>query len=290
MKLFTFCVDIGHHSRTNLEYVLKNILLKSLSNHVKDFELHVFTNFKLEINNDKVKVNKYFDLGEQYYENKWLNLSYNKINIWKHLYDKTGENFTWVDLDTVISYDISYFNDVDNLFIENGGSSIGKWPLSHNTNYAVTFNRYIQGNIWKLNINLYNDIMKTFKKSIELGLKFKFDLQDIYNYYCYFDIDDKNPRNMFNMRGILKKQNINILGYTYKPHVMSGLAVWDRSGMKHPTKQGLEQIFIDKNKTPSILRTRLYPNKEIHILSFTFRTLNTMLNNPTLLTILNKVA
>lgn len=287
MKLFTFCVDIGRHSRNDLENILRNVLLKSLSKRVHKFQLVVFSNFNMEIDDNRVILNNYFDLDENYYDDKWLNLSYNKINIWKYLYDKTGENYTWIDLDTVVVYDISYFNDVDHLFIENGGYSRRKWPLTHNTQEAVTFSRYIQGNIWKLNINLYNDLIKTFKKTQELGIKFKFDLQDLYNYYCYFNSEDKNSSE-FDEKAIINT-DINILGYTYKLNVIAGLSVWGESGETQAELSGLDKMFVDIHKECPILRTNFYPDKEIHILSFTFFTLKNLLNSSTLDKIINNI-
>jgi hypothetical protein len=35
------------------------------------------------------------------------------LNIYKDLYDEFNENFSWIDLDTIISYDISYINEID---------------------------------------------------------------------------------------------------------------------------------------------------------------------------------
>ena len=58
------------------------------------------------------------------YQDKWLNLSFNKINIYKDLNDEFNEDFIWIDLDTIITKDISYINDLSNVFIENGGKNI----------------------------------------------------------------------------------------------------------------------------------------------------------------------
>ena len=51
-------------------------------------------------------------------ESDFLNLSFNKINIYKDLYDEFKMNFVWIDLDTFICSDISYLDDLPNIFLE----------------------------------------------------------------------------------------------------------------------------------------------------------------------------
>ena len=36
---------------------------------------------------------------------------------------ETLKDFIWVDLDTYVSYDISYINELNNVFVENGGKT-----------------------------------------------------------------------------------------------------------------------------------------------------------------------
>jgi len=44
---------------------------------------------------------------------------------------------------------------------------------------------YILGNIWKLNIELYNNLIECLNHIIASKLQLRYDLQDLYNYYTY---------------------------------------------------------------------------------------------------------
>jgi hypothetical protein len=55
--------------------------------------------------------------------NRWHKLSFNKIHVFKNLYDEYGGVcFTWIDLDTIVLADMSYLNGVDNYFVMHGGA------------------------------------------------------------------------------------------------------------------------------------------------------------------------
>ena len=263
IKLYTFCVFIGRHSHDILVNVLK-ILISSLDRNVNSYELYIYTNFNFIIENKNIKILKYFDKDENYFDDNWLNLSFNKINVWKHLFDTTGDNFVWIDLDTIISYDISYLNNVDNFFIENGNNLKGKNSLDHDNKLYVDHKRSIQGNMWKLNILLYNKLISTFKKLTTQGIKLRWDLQSLFDYYCYIEL-----------QGELDKNGINVYGYNYKPYCVAGLCIWSEIGTKHPELSDLDALYI-KN---GILRSKYCLNKEIHIVSFTFYSIRKLINN-----------
>lgn len=276
MKFFTFCVDIQKHSKQDLLLCLY-FLLKSMHNTVPNYHLICYTNFNIQkkmFRHFNLELRKYYDnMKDKIYDNKWLNLSFNKINIYKDLHDEFNTDYIWVDLDTFITHDISYINDMSNCFIENGGNSSTKtWTLfTNNKEINILSSRYIQGNFWKLNIDLYNDLLVTFNELMQKKLKLRYDLQDLFNYHIYI----KNNGSL---------NNIFILGLNVKFETVNGLCVWSEEGYTHANIVGLNNLFYDENKK---LKSNFYANKEIHILSFTFDTIKTLYKNQKFYSILN---
>ncbi len=262
---YTFCVDIKRFTPVELQKSLL-LLLKSIKKYIKDYEMICYTNFNLDENitkNFNIKSRKYYDnTKDKMYTNDWLNLSYNKINIYKDLYDEFKIDYIWVDLDTIITYDISYLNSITNCFVEHGGKCISLRPLiKDNSEIMVPMNRYIQGNFWKLNIKLYNDLMQTLDEIKSKKMTLRFDLQDLYNYHIYI----KNEG---------KLDGFNILGYNYKPEIIVGISVWsERGDLKCLTNTGIINAISNLYYENEILKTKFYPEKNIHFFSFTFLTL-----------------
>lgn len=267
LLFYTFCCDIGKHTKSDLISALIT-LMHSIHKNIPNYKLLCFTNFKNELSD---KINKKYNIEyRQYYDkekiklysDRWLNLSFNKINIYKDLHDEFNKDFCWIDLDTIIYKDISYINDLSNVFIENGGICLNKNLLfNNNTSITVPRNRYIQGNFWKLNIKLYNNLMNTLVSLIDKKLKLRYDLQDLFTYYIYIE---KNG----------DYKDINILGNNIKSESINGLSIWSIKGNTHANTSGLNNLYVDNNS----LRSKFYPDKNIHILSFTFATLK-QLNN-----------
>ncbi len=261
LYIYTFCVFINRHSKNDLINVL-NLFITSLDLEVKKYKLIVYTNFIENINNNNIELRQYYDNSEKNrYNNNWLNLSYNKINIYKDLYDEFKCDFLWIDIDTIITYDISYLNNIDNIFLEQGGNCSIKKPIFENSSENIESRKYIQGNIWKLNIDLYNDLMICINKLDKLNLVLRYDLQDLFNYYIYF-YDNK------------KFKNINIYGNNCFKNTLNGLAQWNINEMKHPYLEGLEKMYFKND----ILRTQENTLKEIHFVTFTFYTFNNLYN------------
>lgn len=267
LLLYTFCCYIGRHNKPELIKAL-NLLTKSIHKHVSNYKLICFTNFTNELKEqiDKkynIEYRQYYDKQKiKLYSNSWLNLSFNKINIYKDLYDEFNKDFCWIDLDTIICEDITYINKLSNVFIENGGSCLNKNILfNNNSSITVPRNRYIQGNFWKINIDLYNNLMNTLDNLVKKKLTLRYDLQDLFTYYIYIE----NNGNC---------KDINILGNNIKSDSINGLSVWSIVGNTHASKSGLDKLYLE-NK---ILRSKLYPNKRIEILSFTFATLKQLYN------------
>lgn len=152
LLFYTFCCDIGKHTKPDLIKVL-NTLMNSIHKNISNYKLLCFTNFTNELSkkiNQKYNIEfreYYYKEKLKLYDNAWLNLSFNKINIYKDLHDEFNRDFCWIDLDTIICQDISYINDLSNVFIENGGTCLTKNLLFlNNKSITVPRNRYIQGN------------------------------------------------------------------------------------------------------------------------------------------------
>lgn len=265
LYLFTFLVYIGRHSQEDLIRCFK-LLITSLNNQNIDFKIICYTNFNPNVNDTNVTYRKYYDNSKQpLYNDRWLNLSFNKINIYKDLYDETGINYTWIDLDTIVTHDISYLSELDNFFIIQGGicNTIEEIFTNFKPEKSTNVCDAIQGNLWKLNIDLYHKLMSTFHEESQKGLIFNYDTQGLFNYYV-------------NTKG--NTEGINIIGKNCYENCLNGLGVWSNNGFcKHGNLEALEQMYYDEN---NILRTKYYPDKEIHLISFTFYTIKTLWNNP----------
>ena len=260
LKIFTFCVDIGRHSKQQLISTF-NLLLMSLHRYVKAYQIICFRNFNFDIDTKYNVIFREYYNKQTLYSDKLIGLLYNKIFIYKDLFDEFSQDYTWCDLDTIITTDISYINDMSNCFIQIGGTGIRPVQLirDHPEIY-VPRNKYIQGNFWKLNVSLYNEIMSTMEILINGKLIPILDLQDLFSYHIIY-------QNNY--------ENINLLGNTTYSHAIYGLIVWDTTSNAHASLDGLTNIYYDKD----ILRTRLIPDKEIHILSFTFYSLHRLITN-----------
>ena len=264
LHLYTFCVDIGKHTKTELINILK-ILINSLDK-TNIYQLHIFTNFNIDIDNPNIVFHEYFDNSVAIYKDIWLNLSFNKIYIYKYLFDKYKIDFIWVDLDTIFTTDISYINDISSFFIDCGGINEDLHLLIFNTDIYIPRNKWIQGNIWKLNIELYNKLIDVHKEITLKNMKFNYDLQSLFTYYFYFLLDGNEKT--------LLDNNIYIIGRNIKKNIMNGLCIWDPNGNTHSNLNGLNNLYYE-NK---LLKSNFHPDKEIHIVSFTFDTLKQLYN------------
>jgi hypothetical protein len=266
LKLFTFCVDIGRFPRECLLHAF-NLLVSSLDYYVKDYKLIIFCNFDLKTNNKNIEIRKYYNVKSKYYNdtdaNEWYNLNFNRFYIYKDLYDEYNEDYTWIDLDTVVVSDIRYINNLSNVFIENGKIPLMKnseqRPLFKNTNECkIPYDKYIQGNLWKINNDLYNKLINLFEEIKSNSLILRFDFQDLLNFYI----------------NIIGNNSINIIGRNICKDVNNGLSIWNREKIEHGNIDGLSSIYFEEG-----LCKTLNNDKNIHIISFTFYTLNKLFNS-----------
>lgn len=261
LYIYTFCVFINRHSQDDLLKIL-NLFISSLDLEVKKYKLIVYTNFIESINNNNIELRQYYDNSKiNRYNDIWLNLNFNRINIYKDLYDEFNIDFLWIDIDTIITYDISYLNNVDNIFLEqNGNSNIKKNVIKNGTKIIDTKN-YIQGCLWKLNIDLYNDLMICLKKCDSINIHLEYDIQGLFNYYIH----------IYNEKKI---SNINIYGNNFYSNTLNGLAQWNINNPSHGSEGELKNFYFENN----ILKTKEDDSKEIHFVSITFIKLKEIYN------------
>ena len=261
LYFFTFCTYIGRHTKEDLVFAL-SLLTTSIHKFNKEYKIICYTNFEIKhpiLQDKSIEYRAYYDNGMKLYKDKWLNLSFNKINIYKDLHDEFNVNFIWVDLDTVVLHDLSYLNDFEHFFIENGGFCVDeKIIFDNDRTMTIASNRYIQGNFWKISIDLYHKLMNVLNSIIQRKLVLKYDLQCLFSYYIYH-----------------LQNKANVLGYNVKTDCNYGLSVWSKAGNTHATLDGLKNMYCDVN---NVMKTKLYPEISIHVLGFTFFTLNKLKN------------
>jgi hypothetical protein len=259
LYFFSFCCLIGKQTKNELLFAL-NLLIKSLNKYVIKYKFIIYTNFDLKIENSNIKIRKYYNHKDNellYGTDKWKNLSMNKLFIYKDLYEEFKINYIWIDLDTYIYHNLQYLDNLDNFFIEYGGECSTMVDISNN--FKLKYKNVIQGNFWKLNIDLYKKLIILLNDLKKNKIILKYDSQSLFSYYFYKYLNSN-----------LKNDNINIIGNNIHPNILNGIAVWcDKNKTSHATIDGLNNMFINENR----LKSKYHINKEIHIVSFTFFTL-----------------
>ena len=351
LKLFTFCFYIGKNSYQELVRMLF-VLVASLDQFHPDFFLVVYHNVGLTFEDPRVECRKWEVKdgdgerllleaagcdGNVWVEgsavrNRWHKLSFNKIHVFKNLYDEYGgECFTWIDLDTIVLADLSYLDAVDNYFVIHGGKSERTHEVlcrGGGVIWAVPERMYIQGSFWKLNLSLYHEILRLDLLFRENGVVLKYDLQSIFAVMAWGGGGEGGGVSRADDGSML------VIGYNYRPDVMNGLGVWDTkdgtgnhvntssladfywggsAGVPPPSDGFGDAVDIDRRlkltvdcsrgcsagvpppidgiyarladytrgsgaalaRTSGVaervsIRTMMYPNKEVHILSLTF--------------------
>ena len=173
---------------------------------------------------------------------------------------KNKDNYIWIDLDTIIAYNISYLNEVDNFFIIHGGNCSGKNMWITDNDFYVKEKDHIQGAVWKINIKLYKIFMDLVDELKSKNINLCYDLQSLFAYYFFKKLNNNITEN-----------GINVLGLNYIPNCISGLGIWsnDPNRNRHTNKDGLDNLKWNNN----ILTTNYYPGCEIHFVMFTFDSL-----------------
>lgn len=178
--------------------------------------------------------------------NRWHKLSFNKIHVFKNLYDEYGgECFTWIDLDTIVLADMSYLRLVDNYFVMHGGAVSDRMHDvlvgdGGRVIWSIPERMYIQGSFWKLNLSLYHEVLRLDSMFREIGVRGKYDLQSIFAVMAWgggvCPYYDGVSRAMTN--------SMMVIGENFMPGVMNGLGVWDtKNGVgNHVNMESLENF------------------------------------------------
>ena len=254
LKLFTFCFYIGKNSYQELVRMLF-VLVASLDQFHPDFFLVVYHNLGLTFDDPRVECRKWEVTdgggerllleaagcdGNVWVEgsavrNRWHKMSFNKIHVFKSLYDEyDGECFTWIDLDTIVLADLSYLAAVDNYFVIHGGGSERTHDVlcrgGGGVIWAVPERMYIQGSFWKLNLSLYHEILRLDLLFRENGVALKYDLQSIFAVMAWGGGGGGGGGGLAPYYdGVSRAEDgsMIVIGYNYRPDVMNGLGVWD---------------------------------------------------------------
>lgn len=270
IHIYTFCIDIGRISKQDLKNVFM-IFYNSIKRNHNLYNIQVFTNLSLEMNDPNVVFINYDEACKlqnksDIYDDKWLNMSFNKIYMYKYLRDKHNIDYIWMDLDTIVVANLEYINDLNSYFIDCGGDSKDPHELIEGERETIIpRNKWIQGNIWKINIQLYEIFMKLNSEMIKQNKRFNYDLQSLFTYYFYYKLDG-------NMTTWLNN-DIYVVGRNCKMNVLNGLCIWAKQGNTHANLSGLQNLYYDDKKR---LCSKYYPNYIIEIVSFTFYTLRVL--------------
>jgi hypothetical protein len=319
LKLFTFCFFIGKNTYQELVRMLY-ILILSLDRFHPDFFLVVYHNLGITIDDPRVRLVSGLGGGGGGWgvkdgdgcaerllleaggcdgnvwiegsavRNRWHKLSFNKIHIFKNLYDEYGgECFTWIDLDTIVLADLSYLRLVDNFFVMHGGAVSdrmhdvlvydGGEGVGGRVIWAIPERTYIQGSLWKLNLSLYHEVLRLDSMFREIGVRGKYDLQSIFAVMAWGGGLCPHYDGVSRVSGS-GGGTMNVIGENFMTEVMNGLGVWDtKNGVgNHVNMESLAGMRWggggdgDGGATTErlYLRSIMHPDKEIHILSLTF--------------------
>ena len=328
LKLFTFCFYIGKNTYQELVRMLY-VLLASLDKFHPDFFLVVYHNLGITIDDPRVQCRgwSWGDRGGggdaerlllaadgcdgnvwvegSAVRNRWHKLSFNKIHVFKNLYDEYGGVcFTWIDLDTIVLADMSYLNEVDNYFVMHGGAVSDRMHdvlvgggggaggagggAGAGVIWAIPERTYIQGSFWKLNLSLYHEVLRLDSLFRENGVRLKYDLQSIFAVMAW----GGGLCPFYDGVSRVLDGSMLVIGENFMPGVMNGLGVWDTAdGVgNHVNMSSLMNFWWEGSAPPRrdhmnggacggagggvedrlSFKTQMYPDKDIHILSLTF--------------------
>ena len=273
LKLFTFCFYIGKNTYHELVHMLF-ILISSLNRFHPDFFLVVYHNLGITIDDPRVRMVGGFRPpatdsvpdsrgvkgddhkllleaegcdGNVWVEgsavrNRWHKLSFNKIHVFKNLYDEYGGAcFTWIDLDTIVVADLSYLDLVDNYFVNHGGGGGGGGGgRTHDVLlgpggdvlWTIPEPMYIQGSFWKLNLSLYYEVLRLDALFREKGVVLKYDLQSIFAVMAWGGGGGGGGGGsgscpFYDGVSRVSDGSMLVIGENFMPGVMNGLGVWD---------------------------------------------------------------
>jgi hypothetical protein len=256
----TFCFDIGRIKR-HILIKTTAALYRSLVYFKNNFQLHIYTNIDTLdgyfTNNTNINI-IHHDINkiDNYYNNIWLNLSFYKVAIYKNLLIDTGITPIWIDLDTIVCGNIDHLSKYDNFVVIQGTQDTKLEKVHEDKN--IEANKYIQGNIWKINKKLLDELLELWSS---LTIKPKYDFQGLLNLAYYF----KN----FSTK-------MNILGIDIDKNTINGLEIYNNSKVVHCDLYSLRSALIMNDTYIMDIRTF----RRINFMSFTFYELqDAIINN-----------
>jgi hypothetical protein len=255
----TFCFDIGRIKR---DILIKTAvaLYKSLVYFKNDFVLYIYTNIDTLdgyfINNTNIKIIKH-DINkiDNYYNCIWLNLSFYKAVIYKTLLIDIEITPIWIDLDTIVCGNINHLSEYDNFFVIQGTQDT-KLEKVHEDK-KIEANKYIQGNIWKINKDLLGELLELWNS---LTVKPKYDFQGLLNFAYYFN-------NYYT--------KMNILGHDIDKKSINSLEIYNNSKVVHCDINNIKSNLMMNDTHIMDIRTF----RRINFMSFTFYELQDAITN-----------
>jgi hypothetical protein len=166
--------------------------------------------------------------------------------------------------------------------------------------WSIPETKYIQGSFWKLNLSLYHEVLRLDSLFRENGVRGKYDLQSIFAVMAWGEAGAGAGAGgrlapYYDGPSRVENGSMLVIGENFMPWVMNGLGVWDtKNGVgDHVNMESLENFWwgasasqrrdegaVDIDRRLKLtdtcswacadLRTSVYPDKEIHILSLTF--------------------
>jgi hypothetical protein len=251
LLFFSFCVNIGRIQ----PYILKKAfqgLINSLHYFNNKFKFIIYTNLSLdEFKNDSsIIIREYKNFSQDYKDNLWLNLSINKLFYAKEIIKEFTKEPIWIDLDTIVGRNIEHLSSIKNFFIM---QETNDTDLFHIINGLNVYNKdYIQGNIWKCDLELIETALDLLKNK---NIKPDYDTQGLFNYMYHF----------YNY-----KTKMNILMRDMDTDTINGLNIGNKDKVTHSDFNSLKDLLYMEN---NIIKSKLYDNFKIQFLSFTFYSL-----------------
>ncbi len=254
---FTFCFDIG---RINRHILIKSLqgLINSLDCFNNTYKLTVYTNISelsSIINNINVSIINYELSNIKSMQDIWYDLNYHRLFMAN---DICTEDISpiWIDIDTIICKNIDHLSRYESFFIMQGGDDIHPFHITDGKN--APNNIYIQGNVWKINRHIIDELYKILST---IKTKIEFDAQGLFNYAYHFT----------NL-----KSKMNILGKDIDIDTINGLSITSNSIIRHPRIDLLkDKLFMNENGLIIDKET----GKNLQFFSFTFYTLESFIVN-----------
>ena len=261
----SFCLDIKRIKKETLLRALE-CLIRSLDFFNNTYKLIVYTNMDMVRQNPFISIHACVtivdlnlnDVTDYYfYVNDspiWHNISFHKLVVCRNYAVKNNVSPIWIDLDTIVCRNIDHLSNYPNFFITQGSNQNNLVDIT--STLSVPINKMIQGNIWKVDADLYKRLFllwDTIKK------KPAYDSQSLFTIGYY---QEKYDMNLLNDLDIDTINGLDICSP-------------DPNILRHPRIDFLKDN-IKMNEDSSIIHVS--SGRIVQFFSFTFYTLEAFLN------------